>query len=163
MSKIRMVCADCGSTKIVLQDAYVSWNVELQKWCVINAEHCDGYCELCHEEGEIKQEIIDEPITPSVIAVPATLAECQPDQVRGWWAGVCNLKEGIEFEKLNITEAQSHCFLSNNCKCSHYAYCTKHLAPTPKTLTLTVPTTLNECRPDQVVNWWAAYVSSRGK
>lgn len=32
----------------------------------------------------------------------------------------------------------------------------------PKSRTIAVPSTLAECRPDQVENWWAAYVSARG-
>ncbi len=29
-------------------------------------------------------------------------------------------------------------------------------------LTLAVPSTLDACRPDQVDNWWNAYISARG-
>lgn len=32
----------------------------------------------------------------------------------------------------------------------------------PKPNTIAVPSTLDECRPDQVEAWWAAYVSARG-
>lgn len=57
MSKVKMVCEDCGSDDVVA-DAYASWNVDTQKWEVDSIFDKGSYCNNCDKESYLVKEVI---------------------------------------------------------------------------------------------------------
>lgn len=60
MSKIRMVCPECGDKENVVKDAYASWNIDTQEW-VLHSTYESFDCKACGaEEIEPIKEDIEE-------------------------------------------------------------------------------------------------------
>lgn len=58
MTKVKMVCSECGSDN-VLKDAYAAWNVETQEW-ELSATFDNTVCDNCGAvDSVIEVEIED--------------------------------------------------------------------------------------------------------
>ena len=57
MTKIKMVCSECGGEDVV-KDAWASWSEENQEWELLTTFD-NTYCNDCEESHELKEEPID--------------------------------------------------------------------------------------------------------
>ena len=62
MKRLNMVCAKCGSDDIVA-DAHAGWNVDLQRWEVVNVFDKGHYCNACDDECEIEEKEMHDQLT----------------------------------------------------------------------------------------------------
>lgn len=57
MTKIKIVCSDCGSDA-VMRDAWATWDVDLQDWVLGNVFD-QGHCEICECEVSLEEMPLD--------------------------------------------------------------------------------------------------------
>lgn len=57
--KKNFVCATCGSTN-VLADAYCDWNIDNQRWEIVNVFEKGAVCEDCKGSCRLEERIVDE-------------------------------------------------------------------------------------------------------
>lgn len=81
MSRVKYVCAKCGSDDILF-DAYATWNVRTQQMEVANTYDKGHFCNNCEGECSVDEVAIEEPESASTmkledlmkIATPAPLS-----------------------------------------------------------------------------------------
>lgn len=57
MSKIKIVCAECGSED-VMKDAYAAWSVEDQQWELASIHDKGDVCENCGGQTTLQEVIL---------------------------------------------------------------------------------------------------------